>query len=1183
MKKNIFFVLIMLFVSAAFSQSYNWDNRFILTNSPDNIIYCQTIYNGYVVAGGQFTTVAGNTANCIALWDGTNWQTIGNGFNGKVLALEVFQNQIVAGGEFTQSGTTNINYLAYWDGNTWTELVSGTNGFVHALNAWDLRLFVGGNFDTVGAATAANNIAFYEFSAGWTAMGTGTNNTVNTIDFFNSSVVIGGDFTMASGDTVNYLAISDVFNNWNTIGTGADQPVYSLHAANSSSLYIGGAFTTVDGNTSNNLILRKDTSWVTFGTNINDTVFALADDTGIVYIGGAFTQANGLNANHICSWDGVNFDTLSSGLNGTAYSLATLNKDIYVGGNFTTAGTNESNFFAIWGIQPFLQTQSANQILCIGDSLNLYCNYYTTTTISYQWYQNNTAITGATDSSYSVISTTLSDTGTYYCIATNLYGADTCIAISVVINMPPAITTDPISTTICQNDSVQFSVSNSGSSPFTYQWQLDGSNILGATSNPLIIYLTDTADAGQYRCEVSNSCGTTYSESAILTVNLLPQVNFTGLDSNYCNNNSADTLTGIPSGGVFSGNGISGSIFNPTSLSGPQPITYSFTDTNGCSNQITYFAQVNVVQPLDFSGLDTNYCYSHGSDTLTPSISGGTFSGNGIFNDSLFDPLTVLGFDTITYSLNDTNNCLATTTHVTYVFQEPPITFNSVDSVYCYGNPVDSIWATPTGGIYTGLTGNYFYSDSIGTFTVTYTVTQDGCSGTDSVEITVHPSPTATFTGLDSIYCANTSSVVLTGTPSSGLFYGSGIIDSTFYPTQADTGQIQLIYVYIDSIGCSAADTQTTHILPTQVVTFYPLDTAYCINQNSVDLYGYPTGGTFFGDGITDTIFDPQTAGIGTHEIIYTWLNTNGCLSTDTQTTEIFNAPDISIEDTVGVCYGDTTELTIINNDTSTTLTYVWSTIDTTQSIFVSPTHDFTYSVTVTSGICQVLQSVFVPVYATPMLNLDNTYNLCRKDTIFSGVNYPSYLWIPYNTTDSFFVVLNTGSLYLSVTDSNGCQNSDTTFVTLKPSPIVNLEDELTIAQGNPVVIGTGNNFDSYLWSTGDTTYYIVFYSDSLTVGNYDIWLSAQNDNGCWDSDTITIHIIPSMGITDYENPFNLTVFPNPSNGNFNISLENLNYQDVSIQITDIKGKIIYENLVKNSLEFNKKITLTNFNSSLYL
>lgn len=1184
MKKIVFSSLFIFTFLFTFSQSHSWDTRFISSNSPNNTIYCQVSYQGHIVIGGQFTSSAGNITNYVALWDGNNWQAIGDGFNGKVLALEIYQNQIIAGGEFTQSGTISINHLAYWDGSNWVELANGTNGSVYALRALDLKLFIGGNFSQVGNATPADNIALYEVSAGWSAMGAGTNNTVRAIEILNSSVVIGGDFTLSGSDTVNYLAISDIFNNWQAFGTGADNSVYSLHTTSNNSIYIGGAFSSIDGNVSNYIILKKDTSWITFGTSINDTVFTIAEDTGTIYLGGSFTSANGLPANHICSYSGTTFDTLSSGVNGNIYSLISLNHDIYAGGNFTTAGINESNFFAIWGIKPFLQDQSTNQILCLGDSLGIYCSYYSTTPLTYQWYHNGIAIQGASDTAYSIPITTIADTGTYYCIATNLYGIDTCFSITVTISTPPSIVTDPVSSVICQNDTVTFSVTYSGTTPFTFQWQFDGSNIQGATANPFVIYSADTSDAGQYRCEVSNSCGTVYSESAVLTVNPLPQVNFTGLDSNYCNNSAEDTLSGVPTGGIFTGNGISGNIFNPTSLSGYQPITYTFTDLNGCTNQITIATQVNIVQPIDFTGLDSSYCYLQGQDTLVPSVSGGVFSGYGIFGDSLFDPSTVLGYDTIIYTLTDSNGCTAIATHITYVFQEPPISFYGVDSIYCYGNPPDSIWATPAGGSYTGLSSdNYFYSDSIGTFTVTYAVSQNGCSGTDSIQIVVHSLPSASFTGLDSIYCANEQEVALSGVPSNGLFYGPGIIDTVFYPTQSDTGNVQIIYVYIDSVGCSATDTQTTYILPTQIVTFYPLDTAYCINHNPVTLYGYPSGGTFYGNGMIDTIFNPQSAGVGVHEIIYTWLNSNGCLSSDTQTTEVFNIPDITVVDTVGICYGDTMTLSVTNNDTSAVLLYIWSTMDTSQSIIISPTHNLTYTVTVTSGICQVIESVFVPVYLKPIVNLDNVYNICRKDTIHQSGNYTSYLWLPDNVTDSFLIALNSGTIYLFVTDSNGCQNSDTAYIDLKPSPIIDLEEELFIPQGNPVVIGTGNNFDSYLWSTGDTTYFTVFYSDSLAIGDYTVYLLAQNDNGCWDSDTTIIHLLSGMGFSDNENPFNINIYPNPSNGDFHIFLENLNYQDVTIQILDITGKQLYKTLIKNKLELKQQITIKDKKTSLYL
>ncbi|MGQ1948801.1 Ig-like domain-containing protein [Geofilum sp. OHC36d9] len=51
------------------------------------------------------------------------------------------------------------------------------------------------------------------------------------------------------------------------------------------------------------------------------------------------------------------------------------------------------------------------------------------------------------------------------------------------------------------------------------------------------------------------------------------------------------------------------------------------------------------------------------------------------------------------------------------------------------------------------------------------------------------------------------------------------------------------------------------------------LDTEYCIIDQATQLTGLPYGGTFSGPGITDDLFDPSTAGAGTHEIKYVFDN----------------------------------------------------------------------------------------------------------------------------------------------------------------------------------------------------------------------------------------------------------------------------------------------------------------------
>ena len=71
-----------------------------------------------------------------------------------------------------------------------------------------------------------------------------------------------------------------------------------------------------------------------------------------------------------------------------------------------------------------------------------------------------------------------------------------------------------------------------------------------------------------------------------MTIHALPNVSYSGLGSAYCEDNTTPvTLTGSPTGGTFSGNGVSGSTFVPNNATiGSNTITYTYTDGNGCTD-----------------------------------------------------------------------------------------------------------------------------------------------------------------------------------------------------------------------------------------------------------------------------------------------------------------------------------------------------------------------------------------------------------------------------------------------------------------------------------------------------------------------------------------------------------------------------------------------------------------------
>ncbi|MEL6925598.1 MAG: immunoglobulin domain-containing protein, partial [Bacteroidota bacterium] len=79
---------------------------------------------------------------------------------------------------------------------------------------------------------------------------------------------------------------------------------------------------------------------------------------------------------------------------------------------------------------------------------------------------------------------------------------------------PPSITAQPESKSICESESVQFSISVNGTGPFSYQWEKDGQNISGATESQLSLNNTLTSDAGNYSVRISGPQG----ESLLSTV-----------------------------------------------------------------------------------------------------------------------------------------------------------------------------------------------------------------------------------------------------------------------------------------------------------------------------------------------------------------------------------------------------------------------------------------------------------------------------------------------------------------------------------------------------------------------------------------------------------------------------------------------------------------------------------------
>ncbi len=79
-------------------------------------VYALAVYDGALIAGGQFTTAGGVGASRIAQWDGTSWSALGSGIDSDVRALAVYDDALIAGGQFTTAGGVAVGNIARWDG-----------------------------------------------------------------------------------------------------------------------------------------------------------------------------------------------------------------------------------------------------------------------------------------------------------------------------------------------------------------------------------------------------------------------------------------------------------------------------------------------------------------------------------------------------------------------------------------------------------------------------------------------------------------------------------------------------------------------------------------------------------------------------------------------------------------------------------------------------------------------------------------------------------------------------------------------------------------------------------------------------------------------------------------------------------------------------------------------------------
>lgn len=644
------------------------------------------------------------------------------------------------------------------------------------------------------------------------------------------------------------------------------------------------------------------------------------------------------------------------------------------------------------------------------------------------------------------------------------------------------------------------------------------------------------------------SVGCQQTATTVVSIERFVPSTITGTIAPQCASNPTINLstalsTSTLGAGVWSGPGVTGTTFNPATANvGVNTLTYSTNSTptaSLCPSSSTINVSVSaVVQPTITP--EAAKCNNAPSFTLTVNPTGGTFGVTapnttaGVFTPSL----ATIGNNTVTYTYVN-GACTRTTSEVIAIERFVPSTITGSVSPKCTTDPVvnlatalststlgTGVWSGP------GVTGTTFdpATATVGVNTLTYSTnsvpTVSLCPSSSTINITVNSitQPTISAAGP---YCNNYPTQTMTVTPTGGT-WGSSTVGTSITaggllnPAASLIGNNVVTYT-LTSGACTATASSTVQIVKYIPATLIGALGPYCIYEPTVSLQSIAqnTGGVWFGNGVTGSIFDPATAGAGTHVITYNTDPSPAGLCPDTKTTSIVVNPIPVINALPTNTNTGCIPLTIIyNSSLVNTGTAVWDFGDGTTGTGFPAAHTYTNSGVYTAvlsytdnvGCVNTANSSTVEVYALPDAAFEATPDVAtvvdanvQFTNQSSGIGVNTFQWdfggVGISTdVNPTYLYTNAGEYFvqLIVTTPNGCLDTAIHKVTVTPDVVLYVPNSFT-----PNGDGLNDVFQIFLPPTGvDYSTFSLMIFDRWGEMIYrtgdvnDFWNGSKNNSG---------------------------------------------------------------------------------------
>jgi PKD repeat protein len=846
----------------------------------------------------------------------------------------------------------------------------------------------------------------------------------------------------------------------------------------------------------------------------------------------------------------------------TAAMAGTYSVTVTVNGCTSLVGTTT----VVVNNTPATPAPSSNSPVCTGNTINL-----TTTAVTgatYAWtgpsaftsaLQNPTR-TGATAAMAGTYSLTVTVGGCTSAVGTT----------AVVVNTTPATPTAGSNTPICTGATINLTTPTVTGA--TYSWT--GPNSFSSTTqNPSITGAT-TAMAGTYSVTVTaNGCTSAFGTTAVV-INTTPATPAPSSNSPVCTGNTINLTTTAVTGATYAWTGPSAftsALQNPTRTGATAAMagTYSLTVTvGGCTSAVgTTTVVVNTTPATPAPSSNSPVCTGNTINLTTTAVTGATYAwtGPGAFTSALQNPTrtgataAMAGTYSLTVTVGGCTSAVGTTAVVVNTTPAAPTAGNN--GPLCAGATLNLTSSTVAGATY-AWTGPSSYTSA--TQNPNRPSTTTAMAGTYSVTVTVAGCTSAAATTNVVINPVLVPSIAIAASPGTTICAGQ-LTTFTATPSNGGTTPSYQWQVNGSNVGTNSPTYSSSSLTNGQVVTCIITSNATCAT---------PTTAT--SNSITITVSSSVTPAVsiasgsgtsvcGGQPTTFTATPTNGG-STPTYQWQVNGA-----NAGTGVTF---TSSTLNNGDVVTC-------IMTSSSSCASPTTANSNSLTI---------SVSPTVSPAVSITASGT-SICVGDAVTftptptNGGSTPAYQWQVNGTnagTGATFAssTLNNGDVVTCImTSSDACAvpataNSNSVTMTVNsipPTPTITqigADLQSSSATGNQWYL----NGVIIAGATGQTY-------TPLVDGTYSVVVTIA---GCSSTSSAGLPVTIT-GIGETNNPYLLSIYPNPNDGNFNIIFQTAEEKTFVVEITNALGQIVYKTEIKNIKgAYAKPISLVELGKGVY-